>query len=233
MASQHAAGEAGTKRGFRFYFFAGVFTAIPLLITVLVIRFIFEALSSLGSPGVNALFAIIKNFYPDLPPWVTPDWVLPVISAVLALFALYFLGRLASHVVGSKVIHWLESVIAKIPLAKSVYGNTKKLLNVLQKKSDGRFDRVVLVDFPQNGMKVIGFVTAEMIDQISGQKLAAVFIPTTPNPTSGWLEILPVDRLTVTGWNVEEALQYIISGGVSFPEKFPVPFVDRTPLKPS
>ena len=232
MTSKYAAAEAGAKRGVRFYVFAGVFTAIPLLITVLVIRFTFESLSSLGSPGVNALFALIQNFYPNLPSWVTPEWVQSIVSAVLALLALYFLGRLATHVLGSKVIHGIEGFIAKIPLAKSVYGNTKKLLNVLQRKSDGRFDRVVLVDFPQNGMKVIGFVTAEMTDSSSGEKLAAVFLPTTPNPTSGWLEIMPVSKLIITGWTVEEALQYIISGGVSFPEKLPVPFAGPAPLKP-
>ena len=92
---------------------------------------------------------------------------------------------------------------------QTIYGSTKKLLSVLQQKPE-KLQRVVLIEFPSPEMKTVGFVTRIMKDQTSGKELAAVYVPTTPNPTSGYLEIVPVEKLISTDWTVEEAMTFII-----------------------
>src|SRR5690606_12525242 len=90
----------------------------------------------------------------------------------------------------------------------------------LQTKPDGT-QRVVLIDFPHERMKAIGFVTRVLKEHGSGRELAAVYVPTTPNPTSGYLEIVPVERITPTDWSVDQAMSFIISGGAVSPDAIP------------
>jgi uncharacterized membrane protein len=87
---------------------------------------------------------------------------------------------------------------------------------------------VVLVDFPRRGMKVVGFVTRVMIEEGTGREMAAVYIPTTPNPTGGYLELVPVEELTPTDWTMDQAMAFIISGGAVAPDTLPAP---RTHLR--
>jgi uncharacterized membrane protein len=91
---------------------------------------------------------------------------------------------------------------------------------VLQNKPSG-MQRVVLIDFPRRGMKVVGFVTRVMIEEGSGREMAAVYVPTTPNPTGGYLELVPVDELTPTDWTMDQAMAFIISGGAVAPDTLP------------
>jgi uncharacterized membrane protein len=123
-------------------------------------------------------------------------------------------------VIGQRLLRWIEALVARIPLASTVYGSARKLLDILQTKPDGT-QRVVLIDFPHRDMKTIGFVTRVMREQGSGRELAAVYVPTTPNPTSGYLEIVPVERITPTDWTVDQAMSFIISGGAVAPEHIP------------
>ena len=110
--------------------------------------------------------------------------------------------------------------VARIPVVQTIYGGTKKLMAVLQNKPSG-VQRVVLVEFPRRGMKVVGFVTRVMIEEGSGREMAAVYIPTTPNPTGGYLEVVPLDELTPTDWTMDQAMAFIISGGAVAPDTLP------------
>jgi uncharacterized membrane protein len=123
-------------------------------------------------------------------------------------------------VVGRRLLALLDSIISRIPLVQTIYGGTKKLLAVLQTKPEGA-QRVVLIDFPHRRMKAVGFVTRVMREEGSDRELAAVYVPTTPNPTSGYLEVVPVEELTPTDWTVDQAMAFIISGGAVSPEKIP------------
>ena len=108
----------------------------------------------------------------------------------------------------------------RIPLANVIYSSARKLLDILQTKPDGT-QRVVLIDFPHDQMKSIGLVTRVMREAGTGRELAAVYVPTTPNPTSGYLEVVPVELLTPTDWTVDQAMSFIISGGASAPDTIP------------
>ena len=130
------------------------------------------------------------------------------------------MGVFTRRVIGQRVITWIETMISKVPLANTVYGSARKLLDILQTKPDGA-QRVVLINFPHENMKSIGFVTRILQDELTGEELAAVYVPTTPNPTSGYLEIVPVAQLTMTDWTADQAMSFIISGGAVAPDKIP------------
>jgi uncharacterized membrane protein len=138
----------------------------------------------------------------------------------LTLAALYLVGLLASRVVGKRLIGAFDAVLNRIPLVQTIYGGTKKLMSVLQNQPGG-LQRVVLVDFPRDGMKVVGFVTRVMVEERTGREIAAVYIPTTPNPTGGYLELVPVEELTPTDWTMDQAMAFIISGGAVAPDILP------------
>jgi len=196
---------------------AGVLVLIPVWITWLVFRFILGQLSSAGSPWVRALSNTIEPYAPSLTSWLQAPWFEPLIAVILTLVLLYLLGWAARLVVGRRILEAIDSLIGRIPIVQTVYGSTKKLLNALQHKPDG-VKRIVLLPFPSRDMKTVGFVTRLFEDEKTGEQLAAVYVPTTPNPTSGYLEIVPLDQLVSTEWTMDEAMSFIISGGAVAPE---------------
>jgi uncharacterized membrane protein len=200
------------------YLITGIITVIPIWITWLVFNFIFTQLSKAGRPWVKALVDRSEAIAPDLSHWLLEPWFQNSLAVILTLVALYVLGWLASLVAGKKMLALLDIFLNRIPLVQTIYGSTKKLLSVLQQKPE-QLQRVVLIEFPSSQMKTVGFVTRVMQDEVSGQSLAAVYVPTTPNPTSGYLEIVPVERLVSTDWSVEEAMTFIISGGAIAPDR--------------
>lgn len=196
---------------------AGALTLIPIWITWLVFRFILGLLSEAGSPWVRALAGTVGQYAPALAEWILAPWFESLLAVVLTLVLIYLLGSGARWVVGRRLIGLVESLIGRIPLVHTVYGSTKKLLAALQQKPE-HVQRVVLIPFPSPEMKSVGFVTRVLEDQESGRRVATVYVPTTPNPTSGYLEIVPVEQLVSTEWTMDEAMTFIISGGAVAPE---------------
>jgi uncharacterized membrane protein len=119
-------------------------------------------------------------------------------------------------VIGRRLLTLFDALVFRIPLVNTIYSSVQKFLSVLQTKPDG-VQRVVLVDFPSPEMKAVGFVTRTLQDADTGRTLAAVYVPTTPNPTSGYLEIVPLEKLISTTWTMDEAMTFIISGGAVAP----------------
>lgn len=107
------------------------------------------------------------------------------------------------RVVGQRLLRWVGAVIKRIPLASIIYDSAKKLLDMLQTEP-GSTQRVVLIDFPHRDMKSVGPGHPGHHEQGTDRELAAVYVPTTPNPTSGYLEIVPVELLTPTDWTVDQ-----------------------------
>ena len=203
----------------RRYIIAGLFTIIPLWITWLVLRFLYRILTSAGTPAINwfATWCEEKDYLGFAGVLKSP--VFTNLLAILLVFAvLYFIGRFTTLLVGRRILLFLESVVDRIPLISSVYGSVKKLVTVLQEKPGAGLQRVVLIDFPSPEMKTVGLVTRVLKDTTTGRDLAAVYVPTTPNPTSGYLEIVPLERVTSTDWTIDEAIAFIISGGAVAPD---------------
>ena len=199
----------------RLFILAGLLTIVPLWITWLVLRFLFQLLARAGEPAIRW----IADFLPEsLQTLVESPLFTNLFAILLVVLALYGVGRLTTVVVGRRLLGLFEAILSKIPLVNVIYGAVKKLVTVLQEKPGGGLQRVVLIDFPSPEMKTVGLVTRVLKDTSTGRDLAAVYVPTTPNPTSGYLEIVPLERVTSTEWTLDEAMAFIMSGGAVAPD---------------
>lgn len=205
---------------FQRYLLTGLLTVFPLWLTWIVFELVLTQLSKLGAPLVDAAIAQLARLVPMTGSVLQASGVRFLLAVVLTIGCLYVLGWVANRVIGKRLLSAIDSLIERIPLVQTIYGGTKKLLGVLQKKPEGS-QRVVLIEFPHPGIKTIGLVTRTMRDSVSGRELAAVYVPTTPNPTSGYLEIVPVEDLVPTEWTVDQAMAFIISGGAVAPDQVP------------
>lgn len=201
-------------------FLTGLLTLLPIWLTWVVVKFVFVLLSDTSRPLIGPILHNIASANPQAWGWLDEPWVQTAIALAATLGVILVSGVMTRRVFGQTVLRTFESLIKRIPLASTIYGSARQLLDILQTKPDGT-QRVVLVDFPHNEMKSIGFVTRVMREHGTGRELAAVYVPTTPNPTSGYLEIVPVEKITPTDWTVDQAMSFIISGGAVSPETIP------------
>jgi len=201
-------------------FLSGLLTLLPIWLTWIVIKFVFTLLSDLSKPLIGPLSVTIANWFPKTVDWIHADSVQNSIGLIATLALILIVGWLARRVLGQRMLGWLETLVLRIPLAGTIYSGARKLLDILQTKPDGT-QRVVLIDFPNPTMKSVGLVTRVIREHGSERELAAVYVPTTPNPTSGYLEIVPLDQITPTDWTVDQAMSFIISGGAIAPDSVP------------
>ncbi len=200
------------------YLVTGILTVIPIWITWLLFEVVLVQLTRAGMPGVRALSRMLHEDLSGLSNLLLQPWFQNLLAALITLTGLYLLGWVATRVVGRRIIALFEDLMNRLPVVQTIYGSTRKLVQSLQQENM-QVQRVVLIEFPSPGMKVVGFVTHVLRDADSGEELATVYVPTTPNPTSGYLEILPLARVTATDWSMDEAMTFIISGGVVSPER--------------
>ena len=191
---------------------AGIITIGPLFVTYLIFSFLLGILAKAGLPFVQLLAAILPG------EWLAQPWLQYVLAVVLTLIVLYVVGRVTSLVVGRQAFSLFESVLDRLPFVAKVYTSVRQLLDSMMAKNESS-QRVVLVDFPIPGQKSIGFLTRTLSDETTGELLAAVLLPNAINPTSAFLQILPIDRVTETDMNMEQAMSMLMTGGAVGPEK--------------
>jgi uncharacterized membrane protein len=139
------------------------------------------------------------------------------LAILLTLLVLFVAGRVTSVVIGRQAFNLFEAVLERLPFVAKVYTSVRQLLDTMMAKKESS-QRVVLVDFPIPGQKSIGFLTRTMIDSTSGAELAAVLLPNAINPTSAFLQILPMDRVLETDLTMEQAMSMLMTGGAVGPE---------------
>ena len=199
------------------YLVRGLLTLVPIWVTWLVLSFLLELVRHVTHPVMVWTSSRLSDATPSLA-WLFRNPVFEtVFSIAIIVLVLYALGRVATLVIGRRAIAALEGLIDRIPFVKTVYGSVRRLIEVLQHRPAGA-QRVVLIEFPTSEMKTVGFVTRVLRDKDTGRDLAAVYVPTTPNPTSGYLEVVPLEKVTSTNWTVEEAMTFIISAGAVAPD---------------
>ena len=201
------------------YLITGLLTFLPLWLTWEVFKFIFNFLSHIGAPLVAGVFGALNAAFPSGTEWLGQEWLQAIIAFIGTIVALYLIGIASNYVFGQRLLTAFEALITRIPLVQTIYGGTKKLMAMLATKPGGT-QRVVLIDFPSPELKSIGFVTRVFTDA-AGRELAAVYVPTTPNPTGGYLEIVPVEKILATDWSMDQAMAFILSGGAAGPETLP------------
>lgn len=191
---------------------AGLITACPLFVTWLVFKFLVQSLAEAGLPLVH----VVARVFPQ--DWLSETWVQSALAVLLTLTLLYILGRVTSLVIGRQALSLFETLLERLPFVAKVYTAVRQLLDSMMAKK-GTNQRVVLVDFPMPGQKSIGFLTRTLIDSGSGQELAAVLLPNAINPTSAFLQLLPLSRVTMTDLNMEQAMSMLLTGGAVAPER--------------
>lgn len=199
-------------------FITGVLTFIPLWVTWVALSFLFSLVVGVGRPVIDALARTVRRFAPGLADLLLQSWFGTLLALTVVIAGIYVLGWATTNVIGRRALDYFEELLDRIPLVRTIYGSAKTLISAMDSKPAAGLQRVVLIDFPSKEMKAVGFVTRTMKDASTGDDLAIVYVPTTPNPTSGYMEIVPIDRLTPTDWTIEEATRFVITGGTSGPD---------------
>jgi len=144
----------------------------------------------------------------------------PGLGLLAMLVVLLLAGLIAANYLGKRVIGWAESLLARIPVVGGIYGTTRQFAEALSKPEQGLFRRVVMVEYPRPGLYALGFLTSQApatLDRLCGRELANVFIPTVPNPTTGFLIHVPVEDLSYPEMSIDEGVKLIVSAGVVKP----------------
>ena len=196
----------------------GVLTILPLALVWFVLAFLVDFLSWLGRPLVEGLATYFGWNQPDAPLWLQRPFVVTTLAVIAALWLIYVIGAVASNVIGARLIAWFGTLLNRVPVVRQVYGAAQKLVQALSGGAPGS-KRVVLLPFPNAELRAIGFVTQTFTDATTGEELAAVYMPTSPNPTSGYLEIVPLAKCIATDLTVDQAMNMILSGGATAPQR--------------
>ena len=201
---------ARTLRSMQRNILAGIITIGPLFVTYLVFSFLMSVLAKVGLPAIWLLAAI----FPE--DWLGQPWLQSLLAVVLTLAVLYVVGRVTSQVVGRQAFKLFEAALDRLPVVAKIYGSVRQLLDSMMMKKESS-QRVVLIDFPVEGQKSIGFLTRTLTDETTGELLAAVLVPQAINPTSAYLQIMPIHMVTETDLNMEQAMSMIMTGGAVGP----------------
>lgn len=193
----------------RRHFLAGLATILPVGLTAFVLWFIVTSLGKILRPLI-----VWQPWVLRLPPALTT-----FISFLLLLLAITGIGALTSGFIGRRLVNWLDRLIQRVPLARSIYTAARQLTDaVFIKRSSLR--KTVLVEYPRRGLYAIGFLTSEKPVLLGANRRAyLVFFPTTPNPTSGWLALVPEEDVVETDLSIEEGLKFVVSGGLALPAR--------------
>lgn len=197
----------------RKYLLTGFFSILPLVVTLWLLKVIFAGLVDLSREPVAWMSHRLGLPQPGY-------WELAILSAMATLSLLVLTGLLVSNILGRQLLAWIDELMLRIPLAKGIYGATKQLLSAIQQGQGGSFKEVVLVEWPHPGSFTLGFVARRDCRWVlpEGEDWVAVYIPTAPNPTSGYVILLPRDRVRPASISPEQALTWAVSGGVVVPE---------------
>jgi uncharacterized membrane protein len=190
---------------------AGVIIIGPLVATYLIFSFVLNELAQAGRPMVR-LFA---TYFPSA--WLAQPWLQSALAVLLTFLLLFVVGRVTSLVVGRQAFRLFEAVLERLPFVAKVYTSVRQLVETMMAKKETS-QRVVLVDFPIAGQKSVGFLTRTLTDADTGKPLAAVLLPNAINPTSAFLQILPLDRVTETSLTMEQAMSMLMTGGAAGPD---------------
>jgi len=191
------------------YFITGLLIWIPLVITLWVLNLIVSTMDS-------TLLLLPESLQPAT--WLGVN--IPGLGVVLTLLVLLLTGLFAANIIGQRLVNMGEGLLARIPVVKSIYNGVKQVSDTLFSSSGQAFRKALLVRFPHSEAWTIAFLTGTPSGEVAGRldgDYISVYVPTTPNPTSGYLLIVPRSQVIELDMHVEDALKYVISMGVAAP----------------
>jgi len=185
-------------------FITGLFVTVPIGITIFILKFLFNLADGILGSYIDDFFSLITHH----------ELHMPGLGMITGAVVIYFTGLLATNVLGSRMLRFSDDLLTKIPIVKSIYGSSKQLTKVFQ-EGKSSYRRAVFVEWPRPGVKAIGFVTAEVVQD--GVSMVVVYLPTMPNPTSGFALYFRAEEVHDSGMTVEDAVKFVVSGGVVVP----------------
>jgi len=181
-------------------FIAGLFVVIPIGITIFILSFLFNFTDGILGSYLDSLFSIITGH----------ELHVPGLGIITGAVVIYLAGLLATNVLGHQLLKLGDNLLSRIPLVNSIYSSSKQLIKVFR-EGKSSYRRAVFVEWPRAGVKAVGFVTAEV--ERNGERLVVVYVPTMPNPTSGFALFFREEDVVDSGMTVEEAVKFVVSGG--------------------
>ncbi|AHE67395.1 DUF502 domain-containing protein [Legionella oakridgensis] len=197
------------SKSIRSYLLAGLVVWLPILVTFVILRFLVDLLD-------QTMALLPKAYQPEQLFGIH----LPGLGVLLSLLLLLVTGIIATNILGQRLVSWSESILERIPLVRSIYNATKQVIQAIFATNSQAFRKVLLVEYPRKDMWSLAFqtgVTNAELNRHSKSELISIFIPTTPNPTSGYLMMVPKSDVIELAMTIDEALKFIISLGVMQP----------------
>lgn len=185
----------------------GLLVVIPLGITIFILKFMFNLADGVLAPAITRVVT-----------WLHAETeYIPGLGMIAGLIVIYLAGLLAGNLLGRRMVAWWDEVLSRIPLVKTIYSSSKQVANVFSPGEKSSARRAVFVEFPCAGSYAIAFQT-DSVPTDSGKHYASVFVPTAPNPTSGYVLFIEEDKVYPAHLGVEEAMKIVVSGGMVTPE---------------
>ncbi|MBI4304133.1 MAG: DUF502 domain-containing protein [Chloroflexi bacterium] len=210
MTETHKPSSGGIIRKIRAQFLLGLVVLGPIGATIIIFIWIFTSIDNILQPVIRQILGR----------------TIPGLGFGVTLVLVYLAGVIASNVFGRRLIRYGDTLLARVPVVRQLYGSIKQILMSFSRAGQAGFLQVVLVEWPREGMKTVGFVTNEFRDR-SGEKLLSVFIPQAPIPTTGFLQIMREEEVVRTTMSVDDAMKMVVSAGKVAPRD-----VDGKPLVP-
>ena len=192
-------------KSFKYYIFTGLLSILPVAATYWILLKLFQFFST---PGASIVQFIFKD--------KVPTYVPELAGFILTILFISFAGMVVSNVLGKRIYAWFETVLSRIPVVSVVYRTIKQITSSLSGPNRQAFKKVVYIEYPRKGIWTLTMVTGESMNK-TGEKYYHIFVPTTPNPTSGYMLYIPQNDTLETEMSVEEGLKIIISGGMLAP----------------
>lgn len=199
-------------------FFAGLAVVLPAVVSIALLRWIFGTVSNVTDMLLVFMPARLTHENAGQGPMA---WYWSLFALVLALALITLIGHSARYYAGKQLIEWVDQLLLRVPLLNKIYGALKQVNEALSSGNKTAFKQVVLIEFPRPGVHTVGFITGDQnpeIDRKTGRKTVCVFVPTTPNPTGGFLMLLPVNEVIHLDMSVADGIKFIISLGAIAPE---------------
>ena len=191
------------KTSLKRYFLTGLLVIIPIWGTVLILK---------------TLFVAVDGILGDLLVRLVPSHYVPGLGILALILLVFVAGLFATNFMGRQIVKWWEEFLNRVPLVRGIYSTLKSMMDIVSFSDQPSYNRVVLIQFPKNGHYCFAFVTGvtkgEMQD-LAQEPLIHVYVPTSPNPTSGYFLLVPEHEVTAVDMSVEEAMKLIVSGGLS------------------
>jgi uncharacterized membrane protein len=213
----HKNGKPGFAGRLRTWLLTGLLVTAPIVVSLYVTWIVIHTVDSAITPWIPARY---------LPETYLP-FAIPGMGLLIVLVGLTIIGALTASLLGRYFLHLSDRVLARMPIVRSIYGATKQIFETVLSSKGNAFRSVVLIEYPRRGIWTLGFITGTTVGEVqhlTRENIVNVFVPTTPNPTSGFLLFLPKDEVIELTMSVEEGIKMIVSGGiVTPPDRRPKP----------